>query len=163
MSTRLIGVTSDGISNALTLGYFCASNFSADISGTLTEFRIKAVDACYVKAAIYADNGGDIGTRLWVQNTGQLMAAGWNAIAISPGLVIMSGTTYWLGFNYDTANKIYYLTGTATPVRFRYKSVDYTTIGCPSDASGTSTYGHIFSLQGWGTLPPVGRNNIMIF
>lgn len=150
MSVQIIGVSSEGSDENVAADYLSASIFAASASGNIDEFRIHMHGTSNVKAAIYANNAGDIGTQLWVNNTGQSCSAGWNTFTVSPGVAVVSGTSYWLAFNIDTQYTVHYVAGGGTtPVNYRYKSANYTTVGCPSDGSGTSTYAHVLSLQGW--------------
>jgi len=149
---KLIGVASEGATDANITNRFYASKFTAVQSGKMLEFRIHMHGSGNVKVAIYADNAGEIGTQLWVQNTGQaVLAEQWNRIKVSPHLSIVSGTLYWLAVNYSADNIGHYA---YTDDALRYGAYDYATIGCPASPTGLSSETVAMSLQGWGGLPP---------
>lgn len=144
------------------VSYLSASLFTAIATGTVTELRIKTSATPHAKVAIYADNNGDIGTQLWVNNSGYTCSPGWNIINVSPGLAVIAGTKYWLAVNIDSFNFSYQSPGAAG--QWRQKVADYATVGCPADGSGTTAYALAITIMAYGT--PTGSkigNNIMIF
>jgi hypothetical protein len=108
MPDLLLGTTRSYNSSTSPVSYLRASKFTASKSGILTEFHIECHGSGDVKLAVYADNAGSVGTRLWVQNTGQAVAAGWNTIAVSSGPSIVTGNAYWKASNNGTANILRY-------------------------------------------------------
>ena len=156
---QIIGSTTNGTTQAFAQSYIAIAKFVASATGTMEQLRINSFGGSNVKLAVYADNGSgtDAGTRLWVNNTGVYLAAGWNSFWVSPGLSITSGTTYWIGCNLEAADRVNY---DSTGGTIAYKVADYTTVGCPADASGGVGAAYNFAMQGWSM---VGRNNAMMF
>lgn len=158
MATKLIGSTRAYNATTSPVSFLRAAKFTALFTGTMNEFKIECNGNGNVKVAVYADNAGTIAGRLWVQNTSQAVAAGWNTITVSPGLLIVKDTVYWLGCNNDTANIIRYLTPGGT---MGYVAADYTTVGCPASPAGLTPLSYEYMMQGWENYP--GRNNAMMF
>ena len=141
-----IGVTTPGGSHAAGGGNCQGTLFPTLQSGKISQLWIHIGGASSnIKVAIYANNAGAVGTRLWVNNTGQYCVSGWNVFIVSPAVDIVLGTSYWLCHNAQTGSSYSYdSTGTA-----KYLICDYASVGCPVDMSGASADTRTLSLQGW--------------
>jgi hypothetical protein len=131
--------------------YFQGSRFQALYTGNLTEFRVKSAAAGNIKIAIYADNGGEPGSRLWYDNTGRACSAGWNTFAVSPALYVIKDAYYWLMCNVDTQNTA--ANYSVSEGELRYKVATYSSFTFPDPAgSGFSSVTLTRFLAGWGIL-----------
>ena len=107
-STEILGSTTgtptiNVMGNAIWL-YRC----QATGSNTITNINVKASWPGYVKVAIYADNGGDVGNLITANNTATAVtntSSSPNVAKVNPvpitGTAITSPTYYWLAFVSD--------------------------------------------------------------
>lgn len=152
MSTgRLVGATDiAGESGATSANYNSLQRFQVEATGIITEFKLKAATNGNVKCAIYDDNAGSPNNRLWVQNTGQTIISGWNTIAVSPGLSIVSGTYIWLAVIFDVIQSVN--NWSSSLGTYKYKSNNYSN-GLPDPAgTGYSNASVTRFYAGWGAL-----------
>jgi len=117
-------------------GYFFLDRWTATVSGTVQNIKIKCGTSGNVKVAIYADINGSPGVLLNAINTNTSVNAGWNEIAI-PTTSIIAGTDYWLAAISD-ANCIQY-TSQAGSVQ-KYKPAIYSTFNFPNSAGSGFTF-----------------------
>jgi hypothetical protein len=141
-----------GLENSADLGdsgasenTLCANQYTAVDSGALITLKLwLSADAVGLKVAIYADSGSNtLGTRLWVNNTGQAGVSGVNTWAVT-GVTITKGTKYWLVFNGINGGSYITQRLAASGGLFGYTlTTDYASVGCPTTPgafSGTTSY-----------------------
>jgi hypothetical protein len=78
--------------------YAYFGKYTAAAGTSISKINIYCTGAGYVKAAIYSDASGQIGTKLAANDTGSgqlVIGAGPQSITITP-TSITAGTTYWL-------------------------------------------------------------------
>jgi hypothetical protein len=143
----LLGSESDGTTND-GAGYFTLAKFTALLTGTMTEIHVYSKASGHVKVAIYADNGGEPGSRITANNSGQAVTLNqWNTLSIN-ATPIVKDTVYWLAFNIDTAGAVSAITSDGIK---RYKAATYSTFTFPDPAgTGFSNDTYKDSIAGWG-------------
>lgn len=128
-SEKIIGVDDLPVDLAAAHNTFVLSKFTAEVTGIVNDFEVKCFGAGNIKAAIYADNGGEPGALMNAVDDPQPVSDGWNDITF-PATDLVAGTDYWLAANSD-ADII--CINTQTSVN-RYKTADYSTFTFPLDA-----------------------------
>ena len=149
---RLLGTT-DNPGTQCGGNIFRLTRFTAQLTGTMTQFRVYSGAAGLVKVAIYADNAGTPGLRLNRANYSQAVAPGWNTLVI-PATDIVAGTDYWLADIENGGNRTQYI---ATGSMKYIGGQDYDTFTFPNNphALGTlSSYDAYTLLAGWGLWVP---------
>lgn len=148
-TSKLIGAD-DGTADATTItnGYLVCSNFTANASGTMTEFRIKMKGSGNVQVGIYThDSGANLPDVLLNEVGSTAVVAGWNTITF-PSTSITSGTVYWLAYNSDTFNTVGVIAnGTGTD---RYKALTFGTAFPNPAGVGFSSATWLNLEAGWG-------------
>lgn len=158
MTVKLLGSGDETPDTYYALNAFFCFKWTAEESGNVTEFKVKAFDTGNVKVAIYEDNAGEPGDLLNSVDTDQAMAVGWNTITF-PSTAVVKDTPYWLAIISDAnCPGRRNLTGVV-----RYRTVAYAGFTFPDPAgigfsSTTTSYG---VMAGWGEAiapPVVGRS-----
>lgn len=104
MATVLIGQLGPGAATANNngAGTAFAQKYTAGLSGTVTSLNIRTgatgPAAGNLRAALYADNAGTVAgaARLSGDITGNFAANTIVSFVVSPGVVVVSGTAYWI-------------------------------------------------------------------
>lgn len=78
---------------------FYLTRFQALQTGTAVTWKLKASGTGNVKLAVYSDNGGVPGMKLYALETPTPVVAGWNDLSMS--YTFTGGTFYWLAYNSD--------------------------------------------------------------
>jgi hypothetical protein len=147
-TARLVGASDAGSDSNVSNNYFVLGKYTADGSGKVTEIRVYSLANGNIKVGVYADNGGEPGSRLSCNNTGQACIANqWNVLTI-PDFDVVQGTAYWLGFNIDTLGV---MSKTLSAGVIRNKAATYSTFTFPDPAgSGFSSSTSKIHIAGWG-------------
>jgi hypothetical protein len=161
MTIKLIGHSGTGDDNAGgTVNYFYLHKFTAEVTGSLSEIRIKADTGGSCKVALYADNAGEPGVRLAKKDASTTVATGWNTIALEASAFVTINTDYWLAIAVGTANLLRRVI--AGPNQRRYRAETYSSFVFPDPAGSGFTTGTTYTalIQGYGTvtinISPVG-------
>lgn len=160
--TFLIGNGSSG-TTATTAPCVVLMQHTAETSGTLKYISVYGTGGGNCKVGIYSNSTGGVPeTLLAANNTGAaISASAWTDITIAD-VSIVSGTVYWLGVAFDTANGV---TSTgSTGASRRYKTITYETFTYPDPpGTGWSTGAAPYCVQGRGDLPVVVENYVEQF
>jgi hypothetical protein len=96
MSEFLVGEASVGLTDRAD-GFAFARKFTVEVTGLLTQIRFYSRKAGYVKAAVYADNGGSPGNRLAKQDAAQeCIADQFNFVDLESAIPVTLGQIVWL-------------------------------------------------------------------
>jgi hypothetical protein len=132
---KIIGmgtVSEDGVSGTQR---FYLDRFQAEKSGYINQIRVDADAPMNINVGIYADESGEPGARLSVNNGWTAIPMGWSAVTI-PSVYLTEGTYYWLAYTGYT-NRLRTHTQTAD---VRYKAVSGSNWQLPDPAgSGFTT------------------------
>jgi hypothetical protein len=148
VAIKLLGADDAADSSVSGANYFYLTKFTAEASGSMTEFRVKSSASGNAKVAIYADNAGEPGALITAMNTGQAVSGGgWETLSFT-STPITSGTVYWLAFCMDTNYAIGMNSAGGT---LRYKAGTYSTFTFPNPAgTGFSSLAYFGITAGWG-------------
>lgn len=146
---KLVGAD-DASSGVLTVShnFIVFGKFTAEASGTMTQFRFRAKTSGNVNIGIYTAHGvtglPDVLLNSDVTTLGVI--AGVNSLSF-PSTSITSGTDYWLAYNTDTFDLVGTITVGGTT---RYSALSFGT-GFPNPAGGATGATWINLIAGWGS------------
>jgi hypothetical protein len=129
--------------------YICATKFTCDYTGSVTEIRIRVGGSGNVKVGLYADDSDNPGTLL-ASSGSTAVSIGWNIISVTP-VNVTYGAAYWLAFNTDTLN----LAGAKTDAgrRYQYKALTFSNpFPDPGGSGWTAPNGYKGIEAAWGAL-----------
>ena len=151
MAIKLVGAD-DAAGNQQSVGYFTLCKFIAEVTGYMTQFRVKSSAAGNVKCALYLSQANpDLpGALVTAMNTGQAVdGLGWNILNFT-STYVLKDSVYYLAFIFDTQGAVDWRT--LTGGLRHYKAATYATFTFPDPAgTGFSTTSNYVDLEaGWG-------------
>ncbi|MGC9345010.1 MAG: T9SS type A sorting domain-containing protein, partial [Bacteroidales bacterium] len=148
----IIGYDLTGSSSFNISGDAVLSKFNASSSGTLDSmaYFVPNSSANRFKLYIYADNGGEPGSKL-AETADQFVNNGtnkWYKLALNTSLSISDGSDYWLGVD---ANSQFFVSYDAGGVSRKFNNTSGTTAPDPWNTSGDEHNTWKVSTYAWGS------------
>ena len=144
-NVQLVGLTDQIGNENFSANYLGMNKFTANLTGTVKEIRLRMRGNGNVKVGIYADSAGSP-TTLLASVGSTAVTTGINTITIA-NVNIVKGVAYWLAMNTDVANTIGQISSGGTQL---YIALTFA-LSFPNPAgAGYTPNTTTLVMQGWG-------------